>query len=187
MTWLWASLIVVGAAIACGLLYIYEKRKSIFKKRSKEEKAAKKQQKKLKKQAKLAKKENKPIEPIKKEEPKEEISLSEKIVKKEETFTLQTSEYVPSNEFKPKEVKPQQFNSFMPQRGPSRLTEQQRRMLIERNKRMKEDADFEQFRRKHGYSQALKQSVKDQIINLSPEMKALLFTGALEKRDDDQF
>lgn len=187
MTWLWASLIVVGAAIACGLLYVFEKRKSIFKKRTKEEKAAKKQQKKVKKEEKTLKKAPVPIEPVKKEEPKEEISFTEKVVKKEATFEGHIAEeYVPSEGFLPKETKaaPDPFN---PQRGAPRLTEQQRRMLMERNKRLKDDDDFESFRRKHGYSSALKQSLKDQIINLSPEMKALLFTGALERKDDEEF
>ena len=151
MTWLWGSLIVVGAAIACGLLYVFEKRKSIFKKRSKEEKAAKKQQKKVKKEEKAAKKAPAPIEPVKKEEPKEEVDFTEKIVKKEESFEgNKAEEYVPSKEYLPKQTNATPNNPFNPQRGMPRMTEQQRRMLIERNKRMKEDDDFEAFRRKHG-------------------------------------
>ncbi len=190
MIWLWAGLIVVGAAIACGLLYLFEKRKSIFKKRSKEEKAAKKQQRKLRRQARAAKAVKNapaPIEEVKKEEPKEEVSFTEKVIKKEEAFEGQKAEaYVPSEGYLPKQSNAT-FNSPPPQRRMPRMTEQQRRALMERNRRLKEDDDFERFRNKHGYSNALKQGIKQQILNLSPEMKALLLTGALERPDDEEF
>lgn len=158
MLWLWIVLLVVGAAIVCLLLFVYEKRKQIFRKRTKEEKQAKKQARTIKKQAKT--------HPVQQEKPKSEISLTEKLIEIIPEEDFQQEEYSPSAEFVEEEVLP-----------PVRRVQ----------RRVRPNDNFEQFRRNHGYSQALKQSVKEQIINLSPEMKALLLTGVLERKDDNQF
>ena len=46
---------------------------------------------------------------------------------------------------------------------------------------------YDRFRKNYDYNDSGKQSVKEQIKNLSPEMKVLLFTGALDRKDEDEF
>ena len=159
MIWLWVSVIVMGAIAICALLYVYEKRKQIFRKRTKEEKQAKKQ-------AKLAKK-SKVVAPAAEEsKPKDELNLTEKVVEVIPEDSIQEEEYQPSNEFVVQDIFP---------------TMPSRRMPIRR------DANaYNQFKREFDYKPE-KQSIKEQIKNLTPEMKALLLTGVLDRKEDDQF
>lgn len=161
MLWLWVSLIILGAGVICALLFVYEKRKQIFRKRTKEEKQAKKQ-------AKLNKK-TKIVAPAVPEEKKpiEEINLSENLVEVIPEDTMLEEEYSPSSEFIEEEIFPTKINN--------------------RNSFKRDMSAYNRFRNQYNYSNSGKQSVKEQIKNLSPEMKVLLLTGALDRKDEDEF
>lgn len=185
MTWLWIIVIVLGAAIACGALYVIEKRKKIFKKRTKEEKAAAKAKKAAKKEAKLAKKQNLP--PKEEEKPKEELSLSEKKIKQPEpAATFEAEPYSPEGAFNGSmassafEGRP----GFAGMNG--QMTDMQRRQMMEqRMRQMQQRGRMPGAPRRPSFSS--RESVREQIDNLSPEMKVLLLTGALERKEDDEF
>ena len=181
MTWLWILIIVIGAAIACAALYVFEKRKQIFKKRTKEEKAAIKAKKAAKKQAKLNKKQNLP--PKEPEKPKEEISFTEKKVQEPKpAATFESEPFVPDI---PPMVSPSMFESRPAPAGMgNRMSDAQRRQMMERRAR-----EMDKFNRSGRTMPRFttRENIKDQIDNLSPEMKVILLTGALERKEDDEF
>lgn len=149
--------ILIASAIVIGLLVIfilYDQRKNIFKKRSKKEK--KKEQKPAKEQVPV-KEEHK--EAVKEEKP--EISLEQRIPEvKKQTKNPVVEEVVI------KEDDRVEYDTTEPKTSGFRRT-------INPN-RYAPPASFK----------PQKQSIKDQINDLSPEMKAILFGNMLDKKDD---
>lgn len=187
MTWLWIIVIVLGAAIACGALYVIEKRKKIFKKRTKEEKAASKAKKTAKKEAKLAKKQNLP--PKVEETPKEELSFSEKKVKEPQAAaTFEAEPYLPEPNFGSDSVATAggfEGRPGLAGMGPNMSDMQRRRMMEQRMRQMQQRGMMSAAPRRASFSS--RESVREQIDNLSPEMKAILFSNALARKEDDEF
>lgn len=158
--WLWVILIVVGAGVACALIWLYSNRKKIFKKRSKAEKKAKKEAKKIKKAAK-----NAPPTPAAPEKQKDELSFSEKQVEIIGNAQIQSEEYVPSDDFAGGETIEY---ATMPRRMPRRRPQM----------------DYDRPRRYEVEEEEQRESLKDQLRALTPEMKAVVFGNLLDRKDD---
>lgn len=158
MLWLWIPLIIVGAVLICLFVFLYDKRKSIFKIFSKQERKAKKEKRSLKKSSKLQK-------DIKHVEHKDEVIFEEKNIEVVNNESLQVEEYLPSDQFVENDVMPYipKFNRRRPER--------------------RDISHYESLRRKYGYEN--KKSIKEQIDSLSPEMKAILFGNVLDRKDDE--
>lgn len=157
--WLWVVLIVVGSGVACALIWLYSNRKKIFKKRSKEEKKAQKEAKKIKKEAKKA-----PPAPAAPEKQKDELSFSEKQVEIIDNVQIQSEEYVPSDDFAGSgAIEYATVPRRMPRRRPQTDYERPRRFEVEEEQR---------------------ESLKDQLRSLTPEMKAVVFGNLLDRKDD---
>ncbi len=166
--WLWIVLIVIAAIILTAGAYVLANKKNIFKKREKKPKT------KTKKAAKVKEKPLPPPPP-----PKEDVVFEEKTKKKENSFVAENEQYTPSIEFtKSGETYTPIASIQVARRRPRPPMSQQP---------TKTEDDFDSFRRKHGYSNFYKQSIREQIQNLSPEMKAILFGSVLDKKDDDMF
>lgn len=166
MNWLWIVLLIVGAAIACVLVWAYSNRKKIFKKRTKEEKKAKKQAKKILKDERNAKKVLKtiPAAPVEEKKESDELSFSEKQIEIIDNAKVASEAYVPSSDF----VKSEKIEYVgMPRRMPRRRIP----METERQSSFKFDEEK-------------KLSLKEQLQSLSPEMKAVVFANLLDKKDD---
>lgn len=155
MLWLWITLIGLGALCFCGLVFVIEKRKKIFKKRSKVQRAEKKK-------AKLAEKQPPQTLP---EKPKDDVSLNEDVVEVLSEDGVHEEVYTPSSEFVEEVVYP----------------------VVSRQRPIRRDPNaFANFKREY-FPIEEKVPIKQQIKELSPEIKALLFAGVLDRKPDDQF
>lgn len=159
MNWLWIVLLIVGAAIACVLVWAYSNRKKIFKKRTKEEKKARKEAKIAKKQAKKA-----PPAPPKPPKKDDELSFSENQIEIINNVKVASEAYVPSDGFA--QAAPAEYATTS-----RRMARRRPQMEIERPRSF----EFEEEQRP---------SLKDQLQSLSPEMKAVVFANLLDKKDD---
>lgn len=155
MNWLWIVLIIVGAAIACGLVFVVEKRKKIFKRHTKEEKKAKKEAKLAKKAAK-----NTPAMPPEPKKQEDEISFNEKQIEIIDDAKIESEEYTPSEDFV--ETDMTQYVGI-----PRRMT----RRVVPTDY---DETDYDDER----------QGLKEQLRSLSPEMKAVVFANLLDRKDD---
>lgn len=163
--WLWIVLIVVGSGVACVLIWMYSNRHNIFKRRSKEEKNAKKQTKKIAKEEKKAKKVVKTTQlaETKARKDSDELSFSEKQIEIVDNVKIQSEGYVPSDDFAGAETIEY---ATLPRRAP-------RRRPVEMPKR---EYNFE--------TNTERESLKDQLRSLTPEMKAVVFGNLLDRKDD---
>lgn len=163
--WLWVVLIVVGSGVACVLIWMYSNRHNIFKRRSKDEKKAKKQTKKIAKDEKKAKKVVEAAQKADAETRKDsdELSFSEKQIEVIDNIKIQSEGYVPSDDFAGTDTI--EYAS-LPRRMP-------RRRPVEMPKR---EYNFE--------AQTERESLKDQLRSLTPEMKAVVFGNLLDRKDD---
>lgn len=165
INWLWIVLLSAGAAMACFMLWLYSNRKKIFKKRSKDEKKAKKSAKKIKKQEKVAKKEAKKIEtpPLETKKEEDSVSFKEKIFEVSKDVNVEGEQYVPSGEFV-KNVVPEYVGMVrrMPRRRPVEAPAPQPTYEVTEQR----------------------MSLKEQLLSLSPEMKAVVFGNLLDRKDE---
>lgn len=155
MNWLWIVLIIVGAAIACGLVFVVEKRKKIFKRRTKEEKKAKKEAKLAKKAAK-----NAPAMPPEPKKQEDEISFNEKQIEIIDAVKVESEQYTPSEDFV--ETDMTQYVGI-----PRRM----HRRVVPTDY---DETDYDDER----------PGLKEQLRSLSPEMKAVVFANLLDRKDD---
>ena len=166
--WVWAILIVIAALVICVGIYIYTKRKAIYnnlksklslKHFSKEERSKRKAEKQARKQ---------PATPIEAKEKEPEISFEEKeIIVDEEKPDVQFEGYLPSSEFIERPAYVQEDRPTLRRRFPNSRFEQAN------------------WNRQRTIQQQQKLPIKEQIKNLSPEMKAIIFANVLDSRLDD--
>lgn len=145
--WVWLIILLVCAMFFCGLYIVYDKRKSIFKKR---QKSAPKRQKKHK---------NQDVAPVTTND-NDEVSFTENAVKNIPNVKIHCENYVADEDEQHDFPEP----SFARRR------------------------EFPRMRERDFYSQhrasKKKPSIRQQIDELSPEMKGILFSNALGKKDD---
>ncbi len=171
--WLWIVVILCCAAVATVFLGIYKNRKNIFKKKEKTPKNQKenvKNSSKKQKNKKPSKKTPTPIVPPVEEKPQEELVFEERVVEVVPKTNGVAQSYTPSKEFASQRIDyaPLSQASMRRRPRPQMPTPQQ------------QIDDFDSFRMNNAYSM----SIKEQIKNLSPEMKAIIFGNLLDKKDE---
>lgn len=156
MNWLWIVAIVAAAAMACVLIWLYSNRKKFFKRRSKEEKKARKEAKIAKKEAK-----NATVEPQPPQKKDDELIFTERETQVADDIQIQCEAYDSlgsSEDAGEYEIDFRRFDRRMPQM----------------------QNDFTQY----DYDVDQKESLKDQLRALTPEMKAVVFGNLLDRKDD---
>lgn len=174
--WVWVIFIVIGAVVVCVIAYVWSK-KSLLKQKLKSAvnlKWLSKESRDKRKQLRLAKKQTEVKSVVKEKSEDEKVSFEEKL-SPQSLNTLQAMEgevYQPSVEFAEHE---ETYSSL------ARPSQQYRRMP-----RLQPNSMMPNFSRKQ-IPQKMK--LKDQIKQLSPEMKAVIFANVLDSKldEDDKF
>ncbi len=171
--WIWIVLIIIGAVIICLFAYLWSK-KSLIKQKIKSAvnlKWLSKDARQKRKQARIAKKQE-PVKPVEKEIKEEDkVSFEEKLTPQvlNDAKAIEGEVYEPSSTF---ESRPD-FYTAMPQfnrRMPSRF----RREMPTTSPKFSNSATLPKVK------------IKDQINQLSPEMKAIIFANVLDSKLDEE-